>query len=145
MAGIGPPPKNPAIRQRRNVKPTAATLEKGKLRISVPALPKGDWHARTRAFWSRLWESEMAGEFVEADVESLYILAVLVDEFWNGDRDKAAEIRLQSQRFGLSPLDRRRLDWRIADKHEEKPAQTVKPKRDFDPSKVLEMRPRKKG
>lgn len=144
MAGIGPPPKNPAVRQRRNKKPTAAMIEKGHLRIAIPTLPSGEWHERTVAFWDRLWESEMAGEFVEADVEGLYILARLVDEFWRGNSDRAAEIRLQAQRFGLSPLDRRRLDWKLAEKAEKKPEREAKPKRDFDPSKVLEM-PRKKA
>ena len=40
----------------------------------------------------------------------LYILADLVDQFWNSrDPKLAAKIRLQESRFGLDPTSRRRL------------------------------------
>jgi hypothetical protein len=56
----------------------------------------------------------MAPEFTESDVHGLLVLAVLVDEFWvDPSKELAAEIRLQRQCFGLSPLDRRRLQWEI--------------------------------
>lgn len=57
-------------------------------------------------------------EFDASDLHGLLMLAVLVDDFWLAEspttRSKlAGEIRQQSQRFGLSPLDRRRLQWEI--------------------------------
>jgi hypothetical protein len=56
----------------------------------------------------------MAGEYLNADVHALYRLAVLVDAFWRRPSQAlAAEIRLQQQAFGLTPLDRRRLEWTI--------------------------------
>jgi hypothetical protein len=56
----------------------------------------------------------MAPEFDESDVHGLYLLAVLVNEFWNApSKELAAEIRLQRQCFGLTPIDRRRLQWEI--------------------------------
>lgn len=56
----------------------------------------------------------MAPEFHESDVHGLLILAVLVDEFWlDPTKELASEIRLQRQCFGLTPMDRRRLQWEI--------------------------------
>jgi hypothetical protein len=60
----------------------------------------------------------MAPEYDDSDRHGLVMLAVLVDEFWVctsvADQLKLmAEIRQQSQRFGLSPMDRRRLQWEI--------------------------------
>jgi hypothetical protein len=48
----------------------------------------------------------------------LFRLALLVDDYWQGapsgrQRRLAAEIRLQGQLFGLSPIDRRRLQWQV--------------------------------
>jgi len=57
----------------------------------------------------------MAGEYLESDVHGLYLLAELVDQFWTAPtKELAAEIRLQRQCYGLSPIDRRRLQWEVA-------------------------------
>jgi hypothetical protein len=74
------------------------------------------WNTLTVGWWRRLWSSPMAGEFIESDIDPLYTLASLKDEFWTrspGDPKLAAEIRQQEARFGLTPLDRRRLEWEI--------------------------------
>jgi hypothetical protein len=72
------------------------------------------FHPATVAWWADLWRSPMAGEFVESDRHGLLILAILVDQFHRTPSTSlAAEIRLQRQCFGLSPLDRRRLEWEI--------------------------------
>lgn len=56
----------------------------------------------------------MAHEYLDADVHGLYRLAVLVDQFWADPSPVlAAEIRLEQQCFGLTPIDRRRLQWEI--------------------------------
>jgi len=55
----------------------------------------------------------MAAEFIAADVPGLILVARLIDRFNYGDVSLAAEIRLQRQCFGLTPLDRRRLQWEI--------------------------------
>jgi hypothetical protein len=58
----------------------------------------------------------MAPEYIESDIDGLYILASLWDEFWRTggtDGKLAGEIRLQGARFGLSSLDRRRLEWEL--------------------------------
>jgi len=77
----------------------------------------------TLAWWSDsvtgIWSSPMAKEYDNSDVHGLFSLAMLVDDFWNAESSEdrkqlMAEIRLQSQRYGLSPIDRRRLQWEIA-------------------------------
>jgi hypothetical protein len=56
----------------------------------------------------------MATEYLRADAHALFRLAVLIDLFWTEPcKELAAEIRLQQQAFGLTPLDRSRLQWNI--------------------------------
>jgi hypothetical protein len=71
------------------------------------------WHPLVLERWAAVWASPMASEYLDADVHGLFVLADLWDMYWKGDRDRAAEIRLQEQRFGLSSLDRRRLQWEV--------------------------------
>lgn len=120
----GPPPKDPALRQRRNTSATAATLSPQSEPMRAPALPTRPakevragrlkpWHRLTRAWWRDVWASPMAPKYTKADLHELYILAELRDRFWYGELDLAAEIRLQSARFGLAPVDRWRLQWDV--------------------------------
>jgi len=68
----------------------------------------------TEAWWEDLWRSPMAPEFDPSDIHGLYLLATLVNGFWeHPSKELAAEIRLQRQCFGLTPMDRRRLQWEI--------------------------------
>jgi hypothetical protein len=71
----------------------------------------------------------MAPEYIESDIDALYVLASLRDQFWRGggiDTKTAAEIRMQEARFGATPLDRRRLEWSL-DKPEEPEAEATAP------------------
>jgi hypothetical protein len=123
MAGLGPPPKPAATRQRRNHAAGGATLtEQGPGPAAAPdgppALPKRGrrkWHALTEAWWADVWASPMAAEYLQSDVHGLYVLAELVNQFW---RDPSValsvELRLRGQGYGLSPLDRRRLEWEVS-------------------------------
>lgn len=110
-------PKNPATRQRRNRASTARTLAGLPEDFIAPDLPEmRPWNAMTLSWWDDVWASPMAGEFLDggADIHGLYLLAVLVDEFWTSPSTAlAGEIRLQRQCFGLTPIDRRRLQWEI--------------------------------
>ncbi|MFG1847790.1 phage terminase small subunit [Micromonospora carbonacea] len=105
------PKNNPA---RRNRTATRATLSAAHS-VKAPELPPAhDWHPMTVSWWEDIWASPMAPEYDSSDVHGLFILAALVDEFWlNPSKDLAGEIRLQRQCFGLSPIDRRRLQWEI--------------------------------
>lgn len=130
----GPPPKDPRLRQRRNKTSTAAKLSLVPTGIEVPDLPERtirhpetgepmvrEWHPRATEFWADIWESPMAPEFLKADHHGLYILLTLVDAYWRrmddgqvtGANELAKEIRMQRQCFGLTPVDRRRLQWEV--------------------------------
>ena len=57
----------------------------------------------------------MASQWLKTDEDALGRLALLWDHFYNRPgAGVMAEIRLQEQRFGLSPLDRSRLQWEVA-------------------------------
>lgn len=114
----GPMPKPAALRQRRNKTTTAAALStEERPRQRAPRLPKREgreWDPLTRAWWRDVWASPMAGEFLRSDLHGLYLLAELVDRFWGEPTTAlASEIRLQRQCFGLTPIDRRRLQWEV--------------------------------
>jgi len=115
-----PLPKPAATRARTNRVAGARTLtavHDRKVRRSP--LPKTrPWLPETRAWWRDLWTSPMAPEYDDSDRHGLLALAMLVDDFWAADDPRqrtalAAEIRLQRQCFGLTPIDRRRLQWEI--------------------------------
>ncbi len=84
----------------------------------------------------------MASEYLESDVPGLVMLAVLKDDFFNDPRSTlAAEIRLQEQRFGLSPIDRRRLQWEVerVESAVRKDQSSKPPRRAADPRAVLHV------
>lgn len=126
MAGRGPPPKPAALRQRRNKAATKATLASAEdaALFEVPDLfvrTDGDpWHPMVLEWWEAVWRSPMAPEFLDADMRGgLYLLADLHQLRWTATSktaliESAKEIRLQEVRFGLSPIDRRRLQWEVA-------------------------------
>jgi hypothetical protein len=114
---VPPLPKDPKLRQRKNRDSTAAQLEAPAGLLEIPDLPargRRKWHPFTVAWWTAVRTSPMATEYLEADLNGLYMLAVLVDEFWRlPSAQLAAEIRQQRQCFGLTPIDRRRLQWTV--------------------------------
>ncbi len=136
-------PKDPSVRARRNRSTTKAVLSRDRV-VAAPGLPDREWSPATRAWWADVWASPMAGEFDASDLHGLLMLAVLVDDFWLAEspslRSKlAGEIRQQSQRFGLSPIDRRRLQWEI-ERTEEAQAKGSKrraPSPSSDPRSIL--------
>lgn len=92
-------------------------------RNKVPSLYKRreteNWHTRVTAWWSAIWKSPMASEWLEADVLGLvYRTAELQQDFWTADDAQgrvAVETRIakNEERLGLSPIDRRRLQWEV--------------------------------
>ena len=57
----------------------------------------------------------MAVKYLGPDKEEMGALAILKDMFFKAPSAQlAGEIRLQSARFGLTPVDRARLDWVMA-------------------------------
>lgn len=114
----GPAPKDPSVRARRNKTATRAVLKAhaGK----VPPMPKREagWHEMTKAWWADVWSSPMSPEWDDSDVHNIHILAMVYDDIWcattaRDRKDAAAEYRQQRKDLGLSPMDRRRLEWTI--------------------------------
>jgi hypothetical protein len=138
----GPPPKPAHLRQRTNKKAGATVLEMPGS-SEVPAIPNPDgrtWHHLTLTGWKNAWMSPMAAQWLTTDVDALGRLAVLWDEFYNEPKPTLlAEIRLQEQRFGLSPLDRSRLQWEVAKvtEVERKQQQRAGKKTGTDPRAIL--------
>ncbi len=103
----------------------------------------------TLAWWRDVWSSPMAPEYDESDRHGLFLMAVLIDEFWlSPSKELAAEIRLQRQAFGLSPIDRRRLQWEIergdeanerTKKRRAKPAASKADEPSADPRSILHV------
>jgi hypothetical protein len=137
----GPTPKDPTLRARRNRTATAAKLslvppvdgeepEVEAMRASLPprrveqedgSYLEAEWHPRAVSLWEELWASPMRGEYLDADVEGLYVLVAMTDAFWrrfeagqvSGANELGKELRLQRQQYGLDPIARRRLQWEV--------------------------------
>lgn len=115
----GPAPKDPALRARRNKASTRAELDPS-TRVKAPPLRPSMFapakvHPQLRRWWRVIWQSPMAPRWLEADIERLYLVALLRNDFYHERKAAtAAEIRLQERDLGLTPLDRRRLEWSIA-------------------------------
>jgi len=116
MAGRGPAPKPAHLRQRTNKKPGHALLTAPES-PEIPEIPNPDgrvWHPLTLEAWEHAWRSPMASQWLETDADAIGRLALLWDEFYKRPTvDAMKEIRLQSPAFGLSPLDRSRLQWEV--------------------------------
>ena len=116
MPGVTPKPAE--ARRRRNVQVTAAKIAAPVLEVipELPARGRKKWHTFTLAWWKSVQTCEMRNEYLESDLHGLYILADMIDTYWKATRGKAslaAEVRQQAMRYGLSPIDRRRLQWNI--------------------------------
>jgi hypothetical protein len=111
-----PIPKPISQRRRRNTVAGVAKLDASG-RKGVAPRPKTSISLCPVAldYWKTLWASPMATIYTDADVFPLTRLAILIHEretgaaVWNAD----GEIRQLEDRFGVSPLARRRLNWEI--------------------------------
>ncbi|MEZ0363416.1 hypothetical protein ACAG26_06885 [Mycobacterium sp. pUA109] len=112
------PLKHPSARARRNKASTRATLTADH-DIEAPPLPDSFvWHPLTQRWWADLWRSPMAPEYVAMDINGLYRVAMLMNDFWCAESPKAraeAQVRLEKadSDYGANPLARRRLEWQI--------------------------------
>ena len=123
--------KDNSVRQRRNKASTRAVLtDRDPDDIEIPELPtrveniKGEdgdyhmveklWQQATIDWWEDVWSSPMSEEYLDADLHGLVRLAILVDKFNEHPSSTAhAEIRLAQKDYGLTPYDRRRLEWTV--------------------------------
>jgi hypothetical protein len=78
----------------------------------VPEL-EGEYLPSTLRWWEAIWSGPVAKHWLLADVASLELLAWMRDQVARGDGRAMLyrEIRALEDRFGLSPVSRRRLGW----------------------------------
>jgi hypothetical protein len=112
-------PKPPGQRRRRNVdQPTWRALPADGRKGKPPPLPRSEppWSTATRDWWKGIWASSMATAWLPSDVPTLVRLARIVEADNRGEATVGllAEARQLEDRFGLSPMARRRLQWEVA-------------------------------
>ena len=83
------------------------------------------WHTEAQRWWSDVWSSPMSPEWDESDEHNVIICALLLNDMWQAEtakdrKEAAAEFRLQRKDLGLTPYDRRRLEWTIETAEEAK-------------------------
>lgn len=141
------PPKDPKLRQRRNRDVTSASLiDTSPLIDGVPELPQRfneegieiDWRSESVVLWDEIWSSPMATEYTQADVHRVLLYVDLWDRYWRKPTTAcAAELRLQGVCLGVTPIDRRRLQWEIKRVEEPKKDVPKRPERKGDPRSTL--------
>lgn len=150
------PPKDPKTRQRRNRDSTSASLiDTSPLSDGeIPKLPdrkdeggnKIPWRPEAKKLWEDIWSSPMATEYTQADIHRVLLYVDLWDTYWcKPSTSVAAEIRLQGVCLGVTPIDRRRLQWEIkrVDAEPSKPSAPKRPERQSDPRSALRVVPKK--
>lgn len=111
-----PPAPKPAAQRRRSNSTQPVHLPATGRDGKPPTLPGSRaLLTSTRDWWRTIWSSPMAAVYLPADIPALVRLARLIDLEARGEGDGVTrtEIRQLEDRFGLSPLARRRLQWEI--------------------------------
>ena len=129
MAGVGPAPKDPSRRARRNKEPQPQTVLRFE-KADAPDLPEEvDWHPRTRDWWEMWKRSPQAEVMIESDWFFLLDTALMHDAMWSkGQWTLAAEVRLRVAKYGATPEDRARLRMQFADADEKDAQRPERPK-----------------
>ncbi|MEV6830701.1 hypothetical protein [Amycolatopsis sp. NPDC051102] len=116
MAITGRPPSaNP-----RNRNPKAydwTTVEAAPFDGESPDLPpngRKKWHPETVAWWDAVRQMPHCRLWTDTDWRFAIETAVLVDAFWCGEANRAAELRLRAAKLGLTHEDRLKLRIRYA-------------------------------
>ncbi len=123
MAGVGPAPKDPSKRARRNKdvaqlrivevetagQPDLPEFEVEVKRDGESVMVPFSWPAATRGWWAMLDVHPLKGEFTELDWSYLLDTALIHAQMWQGDIKLASEIRLREAKYGFTPEDRARL------------------------------------
>lgn len=119
VAGMGPAPKDPNRRARKNKDPVPQTVLRFE-HAEPPDLPdfrihdgedivEYQWPERTREWWDMWKASPQAEHFSSTDWEFLLDTALIHAKFWDGDLAQAGELRLRVAKFGATMEDRARL------------------------------------
>lgn len=113
MAGMGPPPKDPSKRARRNKDPVALKVIESEPVEQPPLpelMPKGvPWPEETLQWWAMWGNDPLAADFRATDWSELMDTAAVHGAYWSGDLSQAGELRLRTARHGATAADRARL------------------------------------
>jgi hypothetical protein len=118
MAGHGPAPKPRDQRRNRNAKQAGdwVLLPREGYQGPIPTLPKKlGLDKDTHAWWKTIWRSPMATQWTDEDVSALIELAILRERLLDGKISVAAEVRLRTDLFGLTPAGRQQRRWMITE------------------------------
>ena len=114
MASSVPKPKN----QRRNRNPKLAgdwvQLPKEGYQGRIPSVAGLGLNRDSQQWWRKIWRTPMATQWNEGDVPALKELAMLRERFLDGQISVAAEVRLRSDQFGLTPAGRQGRRWMVS-------------------------------
>lgn len=116
MAGLGPPPKDPSVRRRRNKEASPPRKIEADAELRGFDLPEGclpdeePWHPRTVDWWNTWRQAPQAQEMLGTDWQVLLETALLHHVLWSkGKWEYASEVRLRVAAFGATLADRQRL------------------------------------
>lgn len=143
MAGRGPAPKKREQRRNQNPKPAGdwVQLPKDGFQGHIPSVAGLGLNKDSQRWWRTIWRSPMATQWSEADIPALKELAVLRERLMDGKISVAAEVRLRTDLFGLTPAGRQSRRWVVSDEdleragYKSKKASVVK-LRAVDPSLI---------
>lgn len=114
MAGRGPAPKDPAQRRRANEASRGewqSTPAEARWQGPVPSPPKGLMPA-SRAAWRIWFKAWFASHWTPDDLPALRQLVRLYDQVERGHFERAAELRLTMDTWGISPKGQQDRRWR---------------------------------
>jgi len=109
-----PPPKEPTERRRRNVPDLGemtATPGVGWQHGKVPPAPTGMKPASVTAWktWMGAW---FAAHWTPEDLPGLRMLVLLYDQVERGEYQRAGELRLQMDTYGITPKGQQDRRWK---------------------------------
>lgn len=114
MAGHGPAPKATAERRNKSEKPVRgdwkATPGRGWQHGPVPAAPDGLLKP-SRDAWATWMGAWFASHWTVEDLPGLRILVKLYDQCERGEYQRASELRLQMDTYGITPKGQQDRRW----------------------------------
>lgn len=132
MAGRGPAPKAAALRRNKSEKPVrgdwSPTPGVGWQPGPIPAAPDGLLEPSRQAWttWMAAW---FASHWSLDDLPGLRVLVRLYDQVERGEYQRAGELRLQMDTYGITPKGQQDRRWAPPAKPEEAEQPVTEPSR----------------
>ncbi len=123
MAGRGAAPKPPAERKNPRSKPAhdwQPTEGVGWQGTAVPECPDGLLEP-SRAAWATWMAAWFASHWTDDDLPGLRQVIRLYDQVERGEFQRAGELRLQMDTYGITPKGQQDRRWQAPSKEEPKP------------------------